>query len=560
MTPRGVRSLVSCLAGVLLLVLAIQMLPALTLKTPTFDEPAHIGAGLSYLKTGDFKLNLQHPPLLKEIAALPLVLGGVRWPITDAVWKQLGDGPNPFLQWQVGSQVLFANGPQRVMFLARLPFVAITLILAWVLFAWGRRMLGEGAAIGALLVCALDPTLAGHGPLVTTDTGCALFTLLFVWAFWEYLNHRSLRRFLLCGAALGAALASKFSAVFLLPIAFLLFLPATLWIPSAVPARASSLIDPFASADGGRRALWIAWSLAGMTLVAAAVVYALYFFPSNPFLYVEGLRRINADHDPSYWPYMAGHFRPRFWSYYGVAYLLKEPIPSILLAAVGGVALFRRSNATSLDRAFVLVPPAVFLIAYTLFSHNLGFRYLIPALPFLHLAGGAGFAALLGAGRWWGKGAALVLALWLVAGAGGIYPDHLSYFNEAACLLDEPSRLGADGGTRCGPAWLDDSNVDWGQGLRQVRDWLRANPPPGEVYLGYFGSLEPRRFGIDAPLVSLEDLLQRPAPGRYVLSAHLVARALGMLRARHGDGPGNWLLRSRPTAVVGHAYYVHDVR
>ena len=50
----------------------------------------------------------------------------------------------------------------------------------------------------------------------------------------------------------------------------------------------------------------------------------------------------------------------------------------------------------------------------------------------------------------------------LAFGAAAIHPDQISYFNEAACLIREPARIGAAGGTACGPYWLDDSNVDWG--------------------------------------------------------------------------------------------------
>src|ERR1019366_1625913 len=44
---------------------------------------------------------------------------------------------------------------------------------------------------------------------------------------------------------------------------------------------------------------------------------------------------------------------------------------------------------------------------------------------------------------------------WLPAAAAGIYPDGLAYFNEAACLTTNPGAIGLDGGTRCGPLWLD---------------------------------------------------------------------------------------------------------
>src|SRR5207245_640148 len=121
----------------------------------------------------------------------------------------------------------------------------------------------------------------------------------------------------------------------------------------------------------------------------------------------------------------------------------------------------RRGAATAMDRLFLLLPPAVLFAGYTALSDNLGVRYIIPALPFLYLIGGAGLAYLVQESGRFKRSFAGVLCAWMIVAAVGIYPDHLSYFNEAACLLKDPSRIGLDGGTRCGPLWLEDSNVDW---------------------------------------------------------------------------------------------------
>src|SRR6266581_828121 len=149
----GTHSLV--LSG-LVLVFFLQMFTASPIKTPTFDEPAHIGAGLSYLKTGDFKVNPQHPPLLKEIGALPLVLMGIRFPISREDWKGIGARPHPFFQWQLGRDIIFGNDPDRVMFWSRLPFILLAVLLGALVVSWGRRLLGATAAAGALLLYVFD--------------------------------------------------------------------------------------------------------------------------------------------------------------------------------------------------------------------------------------------------------------------------------------------------------------------------------------------------------------------------------------------------------------------
>jgi len=547
----------SVIAGVLLLLFVAHALSASLIKTPTYDEPVHLGAGLSYLRTREFKVNLQHPPLLKELAALPLVLVGVRWPVPAAAWATLPSPAPPDVQWQLGNAVLFANDPARVLFWSRLPMIVLTALLGWTLWAWGRAMLGATAGLGALFIFAFDPGLLAHGALVTTDTGCAVFSTLSLFALWRYLRARTPARLLACGVALGAALAAKFSSVLLLPLIAMLLLFAVR-ATAASADRATSRDATAAGAvpvdgDLGRRMMGAGAALLALVAVAAIVV-AVTYLGRNPRLYVEGLRLVNADHNPDYWPYMAGQFQPRFWSYYLVVYLLKEPIPSIVLAGVGAWAVFRRGAVTALDRAFLVVPPLAFAGAYTVLSHDLGLRYLIPALPFLHLLGGAGLAALLQRGSR-ARALGLVLAAWLGLGSLGIYPDHLSYFNEAACALAAPARIGLDAGTRCGPYWLDDSNVDWGQSLGQLAVWLAQHPSPTPVRLAYFGSIPPERYGVRAEPLDARELQRSPPPGRYVLSAHVFARLRGALAAR-GEG---WLLGQSPSAVVGHAYYVFDV-
>ena len=458
------------------------------------------------------------------------------WPLTRETWAALGPRVDPLFQWRLGNTVLFGDDPQRVLFWARLPMLLVATLLGWTLWAWGRRMLGAGAGLGALALFTFDPTLIAHGALVTTDVGCAAFGALFLFLLWRHLMAPSPVRLGAAGVALGAALAAKFSALFFVPVA-------------------AVLLALGAPREGARRLAWAAAALGALLVLAAIVVHATYFFPRDPLVYVDGLRQVNADHNPSYWPYMAGSFSPRFWSYYLVAYVLKEPIPSLVLAALGVWAI-TRPGALAIDRAFLLLPPAALLAAYTVFSHNLGMRYIIPALPFMHLLGGTGLARLWTRGRA-GRTVALGLLTWLVVNAAGIFPDHLAYFNEAACLPGHARAIGLDAGTHCGPLWLDDSNVDWGQGLSQLAAWLAANPTPAPVRLAYFGSVPPDRYGVRAEPLDARLLENPPPPGRYVLSAHIWARLRGALVARPGQP---WLLGTSPSAIVGHAFYVYDVK
>ena len=77
-----------------------------------------------------FRANLQHPPLLKEIAGLSMLLGGIRWPRSDATAAYLrGEAGTERWEWPIGEAILASNGPDRVLRWARLPFPLIAALL-----------------------------------------------------------------------------------------------------------------------------------------------------------------------------------------------------------------------------------------------------------------------------------------------------------------------------------------------------------------------------------------------------------------------------------------------
>lgn len=559
-SPKRPSDLPLLVVALALAVYAWQGWHAIRAMSATFDEPAHIGAGFSYLKTGEFKLNLQHPPLLKEIGAVPLLMTGTPWPMTETQWKDVGNPPDPSVQWYLGNEILYGNPTDDILFETRLPFLLMSLLLILAVFLWGREMLGPWPAAIAALLVGLDPTLQAHGVLVTTDTGFALMSVLFAWSLWRFLVRRTVPRLVVAGAMLGLALGAKFTGALLVPVALALMFAAVRWMPAG-PPRPGRRVDPYAMEDRVGRTIGILTIFGAMLAVAALVLHALYFFPSDPFLWFKGILRVNSDHDPFYMPYMAGGFKPHFWTYYLVCWLLKEPLPVIALVIAGMVALFRRDRGVAaLDRAFLVLPPVSILVFYTFFSHNLGFRYLIPMLPFLHLVAGCGAAWLWTSGGWARRALAPALVVWLGVNAWGIAPDPITFFNESACLWTHPSEVGLDAGARCGVEWLDDSNVDWGQGLKQLKAWLDANAPGRHIGLAYFGTGRPDAYGIDFERLNGSQLDKRLQPGLHAISAHLLARALGNLRAHHGDGPDNWIVHTRPVAVVGHAFYVYDIK
>jgi 4-amino-4-deoxy-L-arabinose transferase-like glycosyltransferase len=180
----------------------------------TSDEPMHITAGYASLRFRDARLNPEHPPLLKMLAAVPLLALRLHFPLTSPAWQE---GLND--QWTTSELFLYSSGndPHRIAALARLGPIVLTVVLGLVLFAWTRRWARSTAALLSLGLYVWSPTVLAHGRLVTTDVAAAFGVALAGFAFIPFLTTPGGRAALRAGLTLGLALLCKFSTVLLVP-------------------------------------------------------------------------------------------------------------------------------------------------------------------------------------------------------------------------------------------------------------------------------------------------------------------------------------------------------
>ncbi|HEX3880528.1 MAG TPA: hypothetical protein VHW24_26280, partial [Bryobacteraceae bacterium] len=174
------------LAAALILAFFARVLTESQIKSPVADEPPHIASGLSYVSTGIFRGNPQHPPLLKELSGLSMRLDGIQWPdnpdTRHFLFGSLAPGEQP--DWSIGRNLIIANGPDRVLFWARLPLILIATMLAALIYFWGRELIGDLAALCALLLFTCDPNIVAHSYTVTMDVGVTAFSVLFLCTLW----------------------------------------------------------------------------------------------------------------------------------------------------------------------------------------------------------------------------------------------------------------------------------------------------------------------------------------------------------------------------------------
>jgi hypothetical protein len=218
-------------AVLLLLVLFVLAGGAALRESVTVDEVAHIGAGLSYLQRLDLRLNPEHPPLGKLLAAIPLAIRNTHADYASNAWKLASDFfPAYMTQWMFGDSVLGRWNPWRPTLLwARFPMLLLTLLLGWVVYVYANRLGGPWGGLLCLACYVSTPAFLVFGPLVITDLPVTLFTLIALWQLGELWALPSRRNALLFGLALAAALLSKFTGLLLFLVIPVLFLQTRFW-------------------------------------------------------------------------------------------------------------------------------------------------------------------------------------------------------------------------------------------------------------------------------------------------------------------------------------------
>lgn len=468
----------------------LQMLLALPRLSATSDEIVHLPAGYTYWTTRDFRLNPEHPPLAKLLAAVPLLFLKPHVDLRSHEWNT-GD------EYLFGYRFLYGNDADRLLFWGRLPMTMLAAVGAAIVFLWASDMFGPAAGLFAVGLCAFSPNLLAHGMLVTTDVPVAVFATLASYLFWK----SGLKSNLAVGLATGAAMASKFSAA-VLPVIIAGF----------------SLWRIFCAAQRRKRALLEAKRLAISGIGCILVIEAAYLFSVPPWRYVTNMGYLNANHNPVRLFYLFGHFNGRgWWVYFPLAFLVKATVPLMLTIALAGIQFASKRFINLSGERLILIVAISFLTVVIAGADDMGVRYLLPIFPLLFIWGSRIVVEL--KGKTVGVVLLVLLVAWQARAALGAFPNYIPYFNEIA------------GGSSGGIRYLDDSNVDWGQAVKMTGEYVRSRHL-GAVELLPFSTFDnPRYYGVERPDRNDLDTYQvmisaNRHPGIYIVSAHHLIRVM----------------------------------
>ena len=558
-------------SAVVIVILAVHgglLAYSATRYSPTWDEIGHLPAGIAIWQWGRHDLYRVNPPLVRAIAAIPVI---VARPQLD--WSPWRADSADRSEWELGRRLIEANGwrSARLFFVfARWACIPFSLVGAYVCFRWARELYGSGAGLLALTLWCFSPTVLAYGQLITPDAAASALGAVAVYAFWRWLKRPDWWRAVVAGAMLGLAELTKSTW-----IALFILSPA-LW----VAARGS---QPKAGKPGNRLGAW-AREAPQLGLILALGLYVLnlgygfegsfkrlgdYRFVSRtlggdeertgegglgrnrfahtwladapvplPNNYLLGIDVAKHDFEQRLWSYLHGEWRlGGWWYWYLYALLIKEPLGTWLLAALAVAAtLFARGYAAPWRDELVLLTPFVAVLglvsSQTGYNHHV--RYVLPILPFAFIWISKVACAV--EFRHWKVATIAAIALaWSVGSSLWVYPHSLSYFNELA-----PGPTG-------GHYHLGNSNMDWGQDLIYLSEWLDDHPEPRMLRLAYDMPL------VDPKLAHVEYV--GPPPGTPEPGWHAVSVNQIHNRSRSYE----YFLRFRPVAMAGYSIYIYHV-
>jgi hypothetical protein len=386
-----------------------------------------------------------------------------------------------------------------------------TFALALLVLAAGSEMFGPGTGLVALLIFVFEPNLLAHGAMVTTDMAAACCFFAAVYAYYRWRKHPTVWRIIVCGIAAGLALGAKHSGLFLIPVILVL---------AIIDIFAASSKNKAGRSEWRKDALKTALSLAIAGVVAYVILWAFYGFRYQarpgalvmvptlgeyalsthsalvdaviprlaawhlfPEAYLFGLVDIAdaAKRDPMFLlgtDYATGH-----WFYFPIAFLIKSTL-GFLALLLSAPFLNELWQAGKWRTTFYLLLPALMYFGVSMASTmNIGIRHILPVYPFFVLIAAAS-AVSLARRRSWGLYAAAALLLIHVVSSAHVFPNYLTYANEAWGGPTNSYRL------------LTDSNADWGQGLRAAKSYLDAHGIKDCWFAHYGWNVNPAYYNI----------------------------------------------------------------
>ena len=600
------------IAGILLAIMFFTAFFSQLSDSATMDELAHIPAGYSYLTQKDFRINPEHPPLVKDLSAIPLLFLNLNFPKNHPSWYKDVNS-----QWWFGSEFLYhsGNNPDQIIFWSRIPMILLLIFLGWLLFKFTKTFFGNKVACLTLILFAFCPTFLAHGRLVTTDVAAALGVVLATYFWLNFLKNPTKKNILFAGLIFGVSMLFKFSLALLIPF----FAVITICYAGFLKKSLLKYIA-FAILVGIIGIVFIIWPVYQFHILnypaekqLSDTVQILESSPMGPLKnlciwmadkpqiralghYLLGLLMATQRTAFGNTVYFMGMISASgWWFYFPVVYVLKIPLAFHILTLIAllwaacvikapfWVKPISRSKGWILEH-FPEFSMMVFLGIYWLTSIsgnlNIGVMHILPTLPFTYILVCLGIVKMIESinpapfdSKRCGvplkkrnrsplahcfscsqKISTKKMATSFISVLLGWYMiSSLSCFPYYLSYFNE-----IGGGYKGGYKYVVDSNYDWGQDLKRLKKWVETNNVE-KIKIDYFG-------GGDVEYYLGEkwekfDPKSGPQKGWLAISATLLQGGKGNAVPGFNQPTGyyRWLEQYEPIARAGTSIFIYHI-
>ena len=584
------------IAGALLIFVFTICVLSIKDDSLTFDEVAHIPAGYSYLTQRDYRLNPEHPPLIKDLSAIPLLFLDLNFPEEHSSWTQ-EENPAWWFQFDFGTKFLYQsnNNPDQILFWARIPMIFVFTLLGLFIFLWTKQLFGTSPALLSLFLFSFSPTFLAHGRLVTTDIGAAFGTVLSTYFWLKFLKNPKRKNIILAGLAFGFSMLLKFSLVLLLP--FLAIITLVYALLNAKKNKYFPNILKYALLSASILVIGFLCVILPVyqyhisnypidkqirdTEFILSTINTLPFLKnvnivmaSNPILralgqYLLGILMVLSRSSGGNSTYFLGKISATAWkTYFPVVYAIKEPLAFHILTITALLyASWHRKSSSNLKTYFtnkvqwikkhftefsMLVFIAIYWIISLTSNLNIGVRHLLPTFPFIFILVSVTITRLLKEPYLKIKYIALSgLIIWQFCSVVAIYPHFLAYFNEIV------------GGAEDSYMYVTDSNLDWGQDLKRLKIWTDKNNID-KIYVDYFGGGNPEYYLKEKymPWNNRHSANQLQESNYLAVSVNCLqgGRAEPVKGFEQPSSYYRWLDEYQPVAKIGYSIFIYKIK
>jgi hypothetical protein len=409
--------------------------------------------------------------------------------------------------------------------------------------------------MSALFLFSFCPNMIAHSGLITPDMALTCFTFISCYCLWKVLRRGGGWVWIIaCSLSLGCALLSKYSALLQIPVFIVVAAP---FLFSSADVRLPGNF-PFARWLSNKGAICKALRLLSLLLVIFLLSFFLlslgYRFQLHH--YYRGVTHQLLHAEGGHPSFLLGMYsKSGWWYYHFIAFLLKTPIPLLLLLMAGALLYLKRILHVSVDLIFLLAPVAVYFIFFSINHQSIGLRYILPVYPFLFVLAGTVIGGVQHIrGRVWWYIIIALLCGWYLRGTLVLHPHYLAYCNEVA------------GGPDNGYRYLVDSNLDWGQDLKGLGIYLKRRGID-RIHLSYFGTADPKYYGITYDWMpsyylpeDYRDGAERMRSFSFPTSGMLAISATNLQNVYFSDKQFySWLNQYEPVDKIGYSIFIYDL-